>query len=40
MLNEEERNWLNNYHANALARLSPLLQGAALQWLQARTTAI
>ncbi|RMN39397.1 Xaa-Pro aminopeptidase [Pseudomonas syringae] len=40
MLNEEERNWLNDYHANVLARLSPLLQGAALQWLQARTTAI
>jgi Xaa-Pro aminopeptidase len=40
MLTEEERNWLNDYHANVLARLSPLLQGAALQWLQARTTAI
>ncbi|KPZ09262.1 aminopeptidase P family protein [Pseudomonas syringae group genomosp. 3] len=40
MLNEEERNWLNDYHAHVLVRLSPLLQGAALQWLQVRTTAI
>ncbi|EGH16424.1 peptidase, M24 family protein [Pseudomonas savastanoi pv. glycinea str. race 4] len=40
MLNEEERTWLNDYHAHVLARLSPLLQGTALLWLQARTVAV
>ncbi|MFH7468032.1 M24 family metallopeptidase C-terminal domain-containing protein, partial [Pseudomonas syringae group genomosp. 7] len=39
MLNEEERTWLNDYHAQVLARLIPLLQGTALLWLQARTLA-
>ncbi|SHM93677.1 Xaa-Pro aminopeptidase [Pseudomonas asturiensis] len=40
MLNEEERNWLNDYHASVNERLSPFLDGAALQWLHARTAAI
>lgn len=40
MLNEEERTWLNDYHAHVLARLSPLLQGTVLLWLQARTVAV
>ncbi|MEE4096765.1 aminopeptidase P family protein [Pseudomonas viridiflava] len=40
MLSIEERQWLNDYHAHVNQRLSPLLEGAALQWLQARTAAI
>jgi Xaa-Pro aminopeptidase len=40
LLNEEERRWLNDYHAQVNERLSPLVEGAALQWLQARTVAI
>ncbi|WP_191864424.1 M24 family metallopeptidase C-terminal domain-containing protein, partial [Pseudomonas viridiflava] len=40
MLSLEERQWLNGYHAHVNQRLSPLLEGAALQWLQARTAAI
>ncbi len=39
-LNEEERAWLNDYHVEVNRRLSPLLQGAALQWLQTRTVAV
>ncbi|NWB64499.1 M24 family metallopeptidase C-terminal domain-containing protein, partial [Pseudomonas sp. F1002] len=30
----------NDYHAQVLDRLSPLLSGAALEWLQVRTAAI
>lgn len=40
LLNEEERAWLNDYHARVSARLSPLLEGDALRWLQVRTAAI
>jgi Xaa-Pro aminopeptidase len=40
LLNEEERAWLNDYHAQVSARLSPLLEGEALRWLQLRTAAI
>lgn len=40
LLNEEERRWLNDYHAQVNERLSPLVEGAALQWLHARTVAI
>lgn len=40
LLNEEERRWLNDYHAQVNKRLSPLVEGAALQWLHARTVAI
>ncbi|SDX51835.1 Xaa-Pro aminopeptidase [Pseudomonas syringae] len=40
MLNDEERHWLNSYHAHVRARLSPLLRGEALLWLQARTVAV
>ncbi|WP_163030670.1 M24 family metallopeptidase C-terminal domain-containing protein, partial [Pseudomonas viridiflava] len=29
-----------DYHAHVNQRLSPLLEGAALQWLQTRTAAI
>lgn len=40
LLTEQERAWLNDYHAQVQQRLSPLLQGAALAWLQERTRAV
>lgn len=39
-LTEEERDWLNHYHATVRERLSPLLQGDALAWLRTRTATI
>ena len=39
-LSSEEREWLNRYHCTVRERLSPLLAGAALQWLEQRTEAI
>ncbi|MGH8406118.1 MAG: M24 family metallopeptidase C-terminal domain-containing protein, partial [Pseudomonas sp.] len=40
LLTVEERQWFNDYHAHVRERLSPLLSGAALEWLQVRTAAI
>ena len=40
LLSAEERQWLNAYHDEVCQRLSPLLGGDALQWLQVRTAAI
>jgi Xaa-Pro aminopeptidase len=40
LLTQEERSWLNDYHGEVRSRLSPLLQGAALEWLNTRTVAI
>ena len=40
LLTQEERDWLNAYHAEVRQRLSPLLEGAALEWLSSRTVAI
>jgi len=40
LLNEEEKQWFNGYHAEVRERLSPLLEGAALEWLNTRTAAI
>jgi len=40
LLDDDERSWLNDYHAQVNQRVSPLLQGAALEWLRARTAAI
>jgi Xaa-Pro aminopeptidase len=34
LLNPEERAWLDDYHAGVRAALSPLLDGADLDWLQ------
>ncbi len=39
-LTQDERMWLNDYHAEVNKRLSPLLQGTALEWLRLRTVAI
>lgn len=40
LLTEEEKQWFNAYHAEVRERLSPLLDGAALEWLNTRTAAI
>jgi Xaa-Pro aminopeptidase len=40
LLNEEERTWLNDYHAQVRERLSPMLEAQALRWLQERTAAV
>ncbi|UZE22147.1 aminopeptidase P family protein [Pseudomonas sp. B21-056] len=40
LLTREEKDWFNAYHAEVQHRLSPLLEGSALQWLQMRTMAI
>ena len=37
LLNEDERLWLNRYHAMVRERLAPGLEGDALAWLMART---
>ena len=39
-LTAEEREWLNAYHRQVLERVGPLVEGAALAWLQARTAAV
>ncbi|UZE16325.1 aminopeptidase P family protein [Pseudomonas sp. B21-054] len=40
LLTQDEKNWFNAYHAEVQRRLSPLLEGDALQWLNTRTLAI
>lgn len=40
LLTADEREWFNGYHAEVRQRLSPLLEGAALAWLNTRTAAI
>lgn len=40
LLTKEEREWLNEYHAQVRQRLSPLVGGAALLWLNDRTQAV
>jgi Xaa-Pro aminopeptidase len=40
LLTEDEKQWFNAYHAEVRERLSPLLEGAALEWLNTRTAAI
>jgi Xaa-Pro aminopeptidase len=40
LLSEEEKQWFNAYHAEVRERLSPLLDGAALEWLNTRTAAV
>ena len=39
LLRQDESDWLNAYHATVRERLSPLVSGAALAWLLARTEA-
>jgi Xaa-Pro aminopeptidase len=40
LLRDDERAWLNDYHATVLARVSPHVSGAAKTWLEKRTQAI
>lgn len=40
VLSLAERNWLNAYHSNVRECLAPLLDGAALKWLQVRTAEV
>jgi len=40
LLTQDEKDWFNAYHAEVRRRLSPLLEGDALQWLNTRTAAI
>ena len=40
LMREDERAWLNAYHATVLERLSPRVSGDALNWLVERTKAI
>ncbi|MEJ1229044.1 aminopeptidase P family protein [Pseudomonas sp. CCNWLW56] len=40
LLTQDEKAWFNAYHAEVQRRLSPLLEGDALQWLNTRTMAI
>ena len=40
LLTQDEKAWFNAYHAEVQRRLSPLLEGSALQWLNTRTMAI
>jgi Xaa-Pro aminopeptidase len=40
LLREDERAWLNAYHAMVRERLAPRLAGDARAWLEARTGAV
>jgi Xaa-Pro aminopeptidase len=40
LLREDEKRWLNDYHATVRARLQPLLSGDARAWLENRTVAL
>ena len=40
LMRADEIAWLNQYHAEVLRRVGPLLTGSALAWLQKRTAAI
>ena len=40
LLTREELEWLDAYHAQVRERLSPLLAGAALEWLEVRTAPL
>ena len=40
LLRSDEMAWLNRYHQEVRSRLSPLVSGAALDWLLLRTEAL
>ena len=35
LLSREERDWINAYHADTVAKIGPRLDGDALDWLKA-----
>ncbi len=40
LLRDDERDWLNRYHATVRERLAPLVDGVALAWLNLRTQQV
>ncbi|WP_322015770.1 aminopeptidase P family protein [Paraburkholderia sp. J12] len=40
LLQDDERAWLNDYHRTVRLRVSPLVSGEALAWLEARTQPV
>jgi len=40
MLNDEEKEWLNQYHETVFAKLSPYLEPSETAWLRQATTAL
>lgn len=40
MLNDEEKEWLNQYHVTVYAKLSPYLEPSETAWLRQATTAL
>jgi len=40
ILNSEEVKWLNDYHAEVLAKVGPHLSGKTLEWLKKETQPI
>jgi Xaa-Pro aminopeptidase len=40
LLRDDERAWLNAYHATVLERVSPLVEGEAKAWLELRTQPV
>ncbi|QPC88189.1 M24 family metallopeptidase [Mesorhizobium sp. NBSH29] len=40
LINEEERAWLNDYHARVADEITPMLGGAELAWLEAATAPL
>ena len=35
LLSPQERDWIDRYHADTVARIAPLVEGAVLDWLLA-----
>ena len=40
LMSDDEIRWVNDYHAQVRSRLAPLTEGAAKDWLMARTEPI
>lgn len=40
LMSDEDVKWLNDYHANVRAKISPLVTGEALAWLEAATAPV
>lgn len=40
LLSQEEREWLNEYHCQVRERLTPIVEGGALAWLNVRTEPV
>ena len=40
LMTDEEINWLNNYHKEVFEKISPLISGTTLKWLNQSTQPI